>query len=334
MKPSNVVTAVALAAAAAFALAAGDEPPVGQQVKEFPCVDVLNMRPTTNPLKSLKGRVVLFIHFQTWYPKCVDAIGDLNKLYDKFGPGGLTPICVAEQERKQFEPVATEKGLKLPVALVDTPTAEQFKRDLPAPGFPWSFLVDVNGKIVWQGHPQMIPKGTIEPHLGATTQPPLLPARFADAQAQLDDGRWAAARKTLLDAAATLDAKTDKADVGWAKGVAAWIEMRRGTYFTEADELCKRGWWWDAWDMMNDFPRRFEAMEGVDTAKAKAAEIRANPDAAKDLAAGDDIVKAKAHIANNKPQNARLILQRLVKEQRGNRHADRAKELLEKLPAK
>ena len=337
MKPLRASLVLVVAAAAAFGEDASG-PPVGQMQKQFAAVETLNMRPTTNPLKSLKGRVVLFTAFQTWYERCGEAVADINGIHDKYGPGGLTVLAFGEQDRKTVEPWIAENGVKFSWALIDTPTAEQFKRDWPYPGQPWSFLIDATGKVVWQGNPRnmqnrnVFKPGTLEPLLAAVTQAPFLPKSLAAQQALLDDGLWGAAKKAL-DAAAA-EGKLDKADLGWAKGTSEWIERRRVAYLPDAEALCKQGWWWDAWDMMNDFPRRFEGMDGADPAKAKAAEIRATADAAKDLAQGDDVAKAVALIAAKKGANARLILSRITKEAKGTRHAERAQELLEKLPPK
>ena len=337
MKTLHAALAVAFVAAVASAQDAGG-PPVGQIGKQFTATDTLNMRPTKNPLKSLKGRVVLFTAFQTWYEKCGDAVPDINGIHDKYGPSGLTVLAFGEQERKTVEPWMAEKGVKFSWALIDTPTAEQFKRDWPYPGQPWSFLMDASGKVVWQGNPRnmqnrnVFKPGTLEPLLEAVTQAPFLPKSLAAQQTLLDDGLWAAAKKSLD--AAVAEGKLDKADTGWAKGTSDWIERRRAAFLPDAEALCKQGWWWDAWEMMNDFPRRFEGMDGADAAKAKAAEIRATPDALKDLTQGDDVAKAAALIAAKKGQNARLILSRITKESKGTRHAERAQELLEKIPPK
>jgi peroxiredoxin len=333
MKPfRSALVALAAVAALAGSAAAQDQVQIGQDAKRFPATDTFNMRPTKDPLKSLAGRVVLFMMFETWYQQCADGVPDFNALNDKYGPRGFTVLACGAQEKKVAEPFIAEKGVKFAWALIDTPTQEQFKRDWPFPAMPHAFLIDAHGKVVWQGHPRMVPAGTIEPHLAAATQAPLLPASLAPQQKLLDDGLWAAA-KTSLEAVAA-EGELDKTDLAWAKGTATWIEQRRAAYATDADALCKKGWWWDAWDLMNDFPRRFEGMPGADVAKAKADEIRKTPEAAKDLAQGDDVAKAKDLAAKKNVQGARLILTRIAKEAKGTRHAERAREALEKLPAK
>jgi hypothetical protein len=341
MKIMRTVGAALVAVVAASAVAQdANAPPVGQTAKEFPITGALNMRPTTHPFRAVRGRVVLFTAYQTWYDGCADAVPQMNALYDKYGPRGLTVLAYGEQEAKLVGPWIGEKGVRFPWVLIDTPTAEQFKRDWPVPGMPWSFLVDVHGKIVWQGNPRnmenpgVVKAGLMDSILAEATAAPNLPAALAEQQKLLDDGRWAAAKKALEDAAA--GGALSKTDAGWAKGVAAWIGRRHDAFFNDADALCKQGFWWDAWDMMNDFPRRFEGMDGADKAAAKAKEIRDNkaPEAAKDLAQGDDVVKLRELVAKKNWIPARLIYTRLVKETKGTRYADRLAEIGESIPPK
>jgi hypothetical protein len=286
---------------------------------------------------------VLFTAYETWYPGCVDAAPQMSAIYDKYGPRGLTVLAYGAQPQKDVDAFIAEKGVRFPWVIIDTPTAEQFKRDWPSPGLPWSYLVDVHGKVVWQGNPRnmenpgVVKPGLMDALLGETTSAPLLPAALADQQKLLDDGQWAAAKKSLEDAAA--GGKLAKSDAGWAKDTAAWIGRRHDAWFTDADALCKQGAWWDAWDMMNDFPRRFTGMDGADKAKAKADEIRKTADAEKDLKWGDDIwgkddQSVRELVAKKKWIPARLKIKRLVGETKGTRWADRISEINEVVPPK
>jgi hypothetical protein len=210
---------------------------------------------------------------------------------------------------------------------------------------PWSFLVDVHGKIVWQGNPRnmenpgVVKAGLMDSLLAEATSAPVLPAALADQQKPLDDGLWAAAKKSLEDAAA--GGKLSKPDTGWAKETAAWLGRRHAKWFEQADANCKQGSWWDAWSDMNEFPRRWEGMEGADKAKAKADEIRKTPDAEKDLKWGDEIwgkdgssPSLRELVAKKNWIPARLKMTRLVKETKGTRWADRLSELGELIPPK
>jgi hypothetical protein len=338
MRAVAVACAAVLAAAVTAAVAGTSDPPVGGTAKEFPITAALNMRPTTHPFRACRGRVVLFTAFETWYERCADAVADVNGVYDKYGPKGLTVLAYGAQDRGKVEPWIAEKGVRFPWVLIDTAMQEQFKRDWPAPGLPWSYLIDVDGRIVWQENPRnmqnpnVLKPGTIEPLLAQATAPPWLPKALADQQKLLDDGTWAAAKKALLDAAA--GGKLEKTDANWAKETAAWIDRRHEAALAHADELCKKGFWWDAWNEMDEFPRKYEGMDGADKAKAKADEIRKNADAEKDLKMGDDVVKSRELLAKKNWTPLRLILKRLVPVAKGTRWQDRIDEIEEQVPPK
>jgi len=341
MNPRRVALVFVAAAAAAAAAQQRDwskEPPVGGQAAEFPITAAMNMRATTHPMRSMRGRVVLLTCFQTRYDSCESAVDDINGIYDKYGPKGLTVLAYGEQDKNDVEPWIAKHNVRFPWVTIDTPTAEAFKRIWPAPGMPWSYLIDVDGKIVWQENPRnmqnpgVFKPGTMEPLLARTTAAPELPGALAEQQKLLDEGLWSAAKKSLDDAVSK--GSLSKVDAGWAKETAAWIVRRHDAYLADADALCKKGWWWDAWDMMNDFPRRFEGMDGADKAKAKADEIRKTADAEKDLKVGDDVVKLRELVAKKNWIPVRLMFKRLTSEQKTSRWADRLSEIGEVIPPK
>lgn len=344
VRPTILAFTTAVLAAAAMtvtALAGGNGPPEpvpSKPAKPIPVVETLQMRPTKDPLKSLRGRVVMLLIFGTYYDACTASVPTVNALHDKFGPSGLTILWLdLEEERPKVEAWLAANGVKSSAAIVDTRTKEDLiDREYAVPGMPWAFVIDAKGNIVFAGNPRNWDRSSddlLTPLLDATSQAPILPPGLIDVQAMLDAGTWTRARATLL---ASLDAgKLSKTDAGWAKGVAKWIEMRRTKTIAEGDAFLKQGWAWDAWWTYDDYTRRFETAEGCDIARQKADAVRATPDPAVklDLTNGDDFAKAQDYIAKGKNDPARLILVRLSK-LKTTRFAERAKELLATLPPK
>lgn len=339
LRPVLVSLVVALLTAVASATGNGPPEPVPPKpAKPIPVVSTFQMQPTKDPLKALRGRVVVVILCGTYYEGCTAAVPAVNAIHDKFGPAGLTVLWVdLEEEPAKVEAWMKANGVKTPVAIVDTRTKEDLiDREYPAPGLPWAFVVDAKGNLVLTGNPRNWDRttdGHVEPLLAATTRAPVLPEGLAEMQPMLDSGAWMKARAALLVAADV--GKLSKTDAAWAKGVAKWIEMRRTKTIAEGDELLKQGWHWDAWWTYDDYTRRFEGAEGCDAAREKADAIRALADPAVklDLKNGDDLAKAQEYIANGKFDPARLILVRLSK-LKTTRFADRAKEEMTKLPPK
>jgi len=319
----RAAAAVVLAGAAAFAPQA-----VRAQEKDAPDFEaaaVLHLPATKRPLSALRGRLVLVTFFAPWSDHCAKAVPHLNKTRDRWGGYGLSVLSVAEGSMEQLQPWVEENGVTYGVAALDTLEYEKVANAFSVPGLPHAALVSPEGKIVWAGHPQSLKDGGIEPFLTGIKAPPeSLPDALAAQKAMLDDGRWAEAQASLREAREGLD----KIAKRWADGLITWIDARRASWLTDAAALESSGDYWDAWHMFDDFGRRFAGMEGAEDAAAKAAAIRAKPEAKKDLEAGDDIVRAKEKIADGNARAAQLILNRILKQAKGTVHAQRAKELL------
>jgi hypothetical protein len=329
---------VVLVASLAFAenpKGAKYEPP--KPAKSFRTSATVKVPPGKSALLALRGRVVLLTIVETYNTRCADAVPDMNGLHDRLGPRGLTLLALFHEEEKDaVEKWIATTGFKGSAAIVDTQDFEKvIQREYQAPGYPWSFVIDAKGALQRHDHPSGLQDAWLEPYLDEATQPPLLPETLADAQKELDAGAWAKAKAALQ--AARDGGKLSKVDAGWAQGVSRWIELRRSRTIPEGDKLEAEGWHWDAWWVFDDFTRRFEGMEGVDVARQKADAIRASTDKAveEDLKQGDDLVKAKEHLAKKTKQGneaARFTLTRMTKLK--TRFGERAAELLATVPPK
>jgi hypothetical protein len=296
---------------------------------EIPVTDCIGMPSTKYPLRAFRGRVLVLVVFDSRFDGPGIAAPELNAMYDRLGPKGVSLLWLAAEEEKAAIDAWLKKfSVKNPAAIVDTPTKEKIiLREYPYPGLPWTFIIDAEGRLVRHEHPQGLKDDMLTPLLDATTAPPVLPEALASVQPDLDAGLWAKARAGLQ--AAVDGGKLDKPGAGWAKGVAAWIEKRRSRTIAEGDALLAKGWYWDAWWVWDDFTRRYEGLEGCDVARQKADAVRADktPACTDDMKNGDDIVKAKDFIAKGKMSPAKIILERISK-LKPTRFADRAKELL------
>ncbi len=295
------------------------------EVPDVACTGVVNMPTTERPLQRLEGRLVLLTFMNTWSDHCVKAVVHLNKIEGRLGGRGLSVLAATEGMPEDIEPWVEEHGVTFAFATFGALENERLRNAFSVPGDPHAVLISPAGAVLWRGHPQALKEPAIKSFMVGVKAPPArLPEALAAQQALLADGKWAAARAALVEASDGLD----KVSRQWADGLVMWIDDRRGTWLTDAAALEADGRFWDAWDMYTDFGTRFEGMEGSDGAAAQAAAIRANVDAAKDLAAGDDIAKARGFLAEGKTRQAKLILSRVMKQAKGTVHAERAKALL------
>lgn len=323
---ASLVCVVALSSASAT-VRAGDpsEQTVGKPVKTFETTAVRGLPKTRFPIQKLAGRVILLEFYSARSERESDAVPHLNKLHDQLGPKGLTVLGVCAAETEFTRAWEAEYKVAYATCNVDAEKYDALISYYQYPGMPWSYLVDVTGTIVWQGHPQALKAPTIESYLKPVSAPPRLPEELADAQKLLDQGRWAAARTLLTERAA---AETDKRIQSWARMTAAWVEQRSKAVFDDAKALEEKGWWWDAWQIYDDFATRFEGMEGVEKAAELAAAVRANAEAKADLELGDRVAKAGELMHSGEEKKAKLIITNILKRNKGNRHGDRCELIL------
>ncbi len=108
---------------------------------------------------ELAGKPILLEFWATWCPPCRESIPHLNGFYKKYKDKGLMIVGVTDEDAAtvnkftQKVPIeyfaATDKGGNL---------SKQFNIN----GIPHAFLVNKEGKIVWEGHPMQLTEADIE----------------------------------------------------------------------------------------------------------------------------------------------------------------------------
>jgi thiol-disulfide isomerase/thioredoxin len=228
-----VSVAAVLALVAAVPAAETARPLVGKSAPEIAAQYWLNSSALS--LKALQGKIVVVEFWATWCPPCRQSIPHLIQLSGKYGPQGVVFIGLTDEPKEKVEPFAKEMHMTYAIA-GGSGTAQAYG----VTGIPTAFLLDTEGKVVWQGHP-MNPAfvAAIESQLKKTppavmsTQDKLLAkvlldkaeqtikvGELADASAamaklpKLDEPavreRAEAVRKALADAVAQFAAEADK----------------------------------------------------------------------------------------------------------------------------
>jgi len=114
-------------------------------------------------------------------------------------------VGVTNEPKSLVEEAIKKKRMKFPVAMVETPEEDAFG----IKGFPTSFLLDVDGTILWTGHPgafdDQFGRKALEEALGRANVPPVVPEEHERTLGKLvakgDYGKaWSAASKTLAKA--------------------------------------------------------------------------------------------------------------------------------------
>jgi thiol-disulfide isomerase/thioredoxin len=87
----------------------------------------------------------------TWCGPCVASIPHLNEIQAQYRDRGLAVVGVSNEKRNVVESFLKNHTMTYTVAL--DPSIVQLQMRLGVTGIPHAFLVDRNGKIVWEGHP-------------------------------------------------------------------------------------------------------------------------------------------------------------------------------------
>src|SRR5262245_61441443 len=170
--------------------AAGDDPSLlGKDAPALQTRDFLQSDGRT-AVADFKGEVLLVERFATWCGPCIGQMPHLSKLTEEYGKKGFHAISITDEPR--------ETVLKFLTQLNVTPIAYTMgcgggAEAYPASGIPKAFLVGVDGKVIWEGHPGELSDKLIEEELKKVKV--------------TDEMRGAAADKTLAYAESLLSAK-------------------------------------------------------------------------------------------------------------------------------
>ncbi|MFT7462102.1 MAG: hypothetical protein ACI9EF_000439, partial [Pseudohongiellaceae bacterium] len=122
-------------------------------------------------------------------------------MWNQYRDRGLVVVGVTNEPKSLVAKAIEKKHMTFPVAMVATTEEQPFA----VKGFPTSMLVDVDGTILWRGHPGRFEgefgKKRLEEYLDKTTSLPKLPDSYAKSVGKLLDKRdYGKAHGTVLKA--------------------------------------------------------------------------------------------------------------------------------------
>jgi len=136
-------------AACSWAGRLGDPAPelkVAQWVKGGPVV-----------LAEGKGKTIYVVEFwATWCPPCRETIPHLTELQKKLKDKGVVFVGVSSEEVGTVREFVKKMGSKMDYAVAvddEGATTKGYMKAWGIEGIPHAFVVDTEGRIVWQGHP-------------------------------------------------------------------------------------------------------------------------------------------------------------------------------------
>ena len=234
-------------------------------------------------------------------------------------------MATDKDKAEALEKFIAEKSLHVGVARV-----ANVYDTVKASGYPTTYGIDVDGKVIWRGHPQNVNDALVQGWLKDMRKPRIprkLPDALAGAVAAYDGGRYGAA----LEAAEKAQKDKNK-DV--QEGAAYLLNLLQGRM--EMHKARAQGQ-----RTRNELDRLVELLEGdatdfegTDYAKdcGKEAKKLKDSKAYKDvIAAAKDLAELKPKLANMKPKDAKKALEGIARKYEETPAGKEASELLKSI---
>jgi len=136
------------------------KPKVGETAPEIELEKVISPPSTPVPtLARLRGKVVVLEFWSVWCGHCVENIPHLNKLTDKFGPRGVEFLSVSDDREKVVREFLETTKINGAVAVdVDSSAIKRYG----IKGFPTTYIIGRDGKVLAETHPALITEDTMQ----------------------------------------------------------------------------------------------------------------------------------------------------------------------------
>jgi thiol-disulfide isomerase/thioredoxin len=108
-------------------------------------------------LAAARGKQIVVVEFwATWCPPCRTSIPHLTQLQKKFRDKDVLFVGVSDEKASVVKPFVEKMAEKMDYAVAvddNRKTSKGYMEAYGANGIPHAFVVDKQGRIIWQGHP-------------------------------------------------------------------------------------------------------------------------------------------------------------------------------------
>ena len=179
MRTNGIAAVLAFATLAGISTAiAGEETSlVGMDAPAITTTDFLQSKGRTS-VADFKGEVLMVECFATWCGPCVGMMPHLSKLTEEYGKKGFTVLSISNEPRQTVLQFLTQLNN---ADVTYTMGCGGGTQNYPAPGIPKAFLIGVDGKVFWEGHPASLPIDLLEQELKKVKITPEMRASAAQA---------------------------------------------------------------------------------------------------------------------------------------------------------
>lgn len=121
-------------------------PKVGEAAPEISAKAWINLKsPLT--LANLRGKVVLVEFWATWCGPCIECIPHLNELQRRYAGKDFQLLSFVAEGHQTMDPFLAKRQVEYPIGLESSSLD-----DYGIAGIPHAFVIDQQGKIIWQGN--------------------------------------------------------------------------------------------------------------------------------------------------------------------------------------
>lgn len=254
-------------------------------------------------------------------------------MYSEFGPQGLAVLAISHETLDLVEPYVDENDLPFPVIAGST-SREAYGVE----GFPQTFLIDADGKVVWEGHPGDLSKAAIKKALKGAKRPKgdFLSVRIdGDEEARTSKARSLAQDGDLGGAVKEIDAiladpKSTDAQKQAAASDREQIDAHLKMLASQAEGFVKTRDVEKAVLVLEAIKKALPSADSATAAAKRLAQIAADEKLMKEVDAGKALLRLKDQIRPLKKDKAKPKIEDFIKKYEGTRAAERAAILLKK----
>ncbi len=248
-------------------------------------------------------------------------MGHLNQLWDKYKDKGFVLLAVTDEPRKLVDAFVAKNGAKYPIVIEGSDSARNFG----ITGFPSTFLIAPNGRIVSAGN-GFDDEALLGKVLEKALVPPTLPESLSAAQKLVEKRKFADARAAL--------AKAGAADKQAADAAIAWIDKSADSALADAQELEKTGQVGDAGMSYEEIEADYAGLDAAAKADAALKALLADSAKKKEVDAAKALDKARDKAAGLAPKKQIPLYKSVASNFKGTKAGEKATQIVADLEAK